>query len=147
MKTIKTNAVPCSLDHINDVIDDVEYTQRTYNYITNLANQVHMIHVSIGWWHDSNGQPLDRNVGELIALTHSEVSEWMEGERKDLMDDKLPHRKMAEVEIADAIIRMLDFAGAAGYDVGGAIAEKLKFNLHREDHKRENREAEGGKQF
>ncbi len=40
----------------------------------------------------------------------------MEGERKDLMDDKLPHRKMAEVELADALIRIFDYAGAYGYD-------------------------------
>ena len=38
-------------------------------------------------------------------LTISEIAEAMEGERKNLMDDHLPHRKMAEVEIADAYIR------------------------------------------
>ena len=36
-------------------------------------------------------------------LIVSEIAEAMEGERKDLMDDKLPHRKMAEVELADAL--------------------------------------------
>ncbi len=30
------------------------------------------------------------------------------------MDDKLPHRKMAEVEMADALIRLLDYAGGFG---------------------------------
>ncbi len=44
-------------------------------------------------------------------LVVSELVEAMEGERKDLMDDKLPHRKMAEVEMADAAIRILDFMG------------------------------------
>lgn len=64
------------------------------------------------WWHDIHtGKRLDRDMGELIMLTVSEIAEAMEGERKDLMDDHLPHRKMAEVEIADAYIRFLDICG------------------------------------
>jgi hypothetical protein len=48
------------------------------------------------WWQDPvTKQPITRNKGELLALIHSEISEALEGERKDLMDDKLPHRKMA----------------------------------------------------
>ena len=44
------------------------------------------------WWHDLHtGERLNRNFGELIALVHSELSEALEGHRKDLMDDKLPH--------------------------------------------------------
>lgn len=93
-------------------------------------------------WHDA-----PREDGTMIALIHSEVSEAMEGLRKDLMDDHLPHRKMAEVELADAIIRICDFAGAKGYDLGGAIMEKLEYNLNRADHKKENRYKEGGKKF
>jgi len=59
---------------------------------------------------------------------HSELSEAMEGERKDLMDDKLPHRRMAEVELADTLIRIFDYAGAYGYDLQGAYREKMAYN-------------------
>lgn len=83
----------------------------------------------------------------MLCLIHSEVSEAMEGIRKGLMDDHLPHREMAEVELADAVIRILDFAGYKGYDLAGAMFEKLEYNKHRADHKRENRQKEGGKQF
>ena len=83
----------------------------------------------------------------MIALIHSEVSEAMEGLRKNLMDDHLTHRKMAEVELADAIIRICDFAGSKEYDLEGAIFEKLEYNKSRADHKRENRAKEGGKAF
>lgn len=55
------------------------------------------------------------------------------------MDDHLPHRPMAEVELADALIRILDFAGMKGYDLGGAVREKLDYNRTRNDHKKENR--------
>jgi NTP pyrophosphatase (non-canonical NTP hydrolase) len=88
-----------------------------------------------------------KNVGELLCLVHSEVSEAMEGHRKLLMDDKLPHRTMLEVELADAVIRIFDMAGGLGLDVSSAIAEKLEFNQSRADHKIENRRAEGGKKF
>lgn len=64
-----------------------------------------------------------------------------------LMDDKLPHRKMAEVELVDAIIRILDYAGAFGYDLQGAFGEKMAYNATREDHKHEARVIAGGKQF
>ena len=100
------------------------------------------------WWQNiETGEPLKRNKGELLALIHSEISEALEGERKDLMDDKLPHRKMAEVELVDAMIRIFDYAHAFGYDLQGAYTEKMAFNAVREDHKHEARKIAGGKQF
>ena len=88
-----------------------------------------------------------RNVGELLCLVHSEISEAMEGARKNLMDDKLPHRKMIEVELADALIRIFDIAGAYNLDLGNAISEKRYFNANRADHKLENRLKDNGKKF
>jgi len=100
------------------------------------------------WWEDIHtGEPLTRNKGELLCLVHSEISEAMEGERKGLMDDKLPHRPMAEVELADALIRIFDYAGGFGYDLNGAFWEKMEYNANREDHKHENRAKQGGKKF
>lgn len=100
------------------------------------------------WWHHlKTGAPLDRNKGELLMLIVSEVAEAMEGERKDLMDTHLPHRKMAEVELADVLIRIFDYAGAAGYDLSGALREKLLYNINRADHKPAARLADGGKKF
>jgi NTP pyrophosphatase (non-canonical NTP hydrolase) len=100
------------------------------------------------WWHDPvTGKRLDRNKGELLCLIHSEISEAMEGERKGLMDDKLPHRPMAEVELADALIRIFDYAGAFGYDLEGAVREKRAYNANRADHKAEARLAAGGKKW
>lgn len=86
-------------------------------------------------------------VAQKLCLVHSEISEAMEGHRKGLMDDKLPHRSMIEVELADAVIRIADLAGAMGLDLGGAIAEKMAFNAVRPDHKAEVRQAMGGKAY
>jgi NTP pyrophosphatase (non-canonical NTP hydrolase) len=108
----------------------------------------HNASVAGGWWHDiRTGEPLARNKGELLMLIVSEIAEAMEGERKNLMDDKLPHRRMAEVELADALIRICDYAGGHGYDLAGAVLEKLEYNAKRADHKPENRLKPGGKQF
>lgn len=93
------------------------------------------------------GRAIHRNKGELLCLIHSEISEAMEGERKDLMDDKLPHRKMAEVELVDALIRIFDYAGGFGYDLQGAYEEKMAFNAQRADHTHEARKQKGGKKF
>lgn len=106
---------------------------------------------SAGWWTDlETGRPLIENksiVPEKLMLIVSEVAESMEGFRKGLMDDKLPHRKMIEVELADAVIRIGDLCEALGLDLQGAIEEKMAFNSVRPDHKIENRKAEGGKKF
>lgn len=66
-----------------------------------------------------------------IALIHSELSEAVEGIRKDANDDKITNRKADEVELADALIRIGDYAGCYGMDLGGATVEKLIYNRSR----------------
>ena len=104
-----------------------------------------------GWWNDlRTGEELINRphvVAEKLMLIVSEVAEAMEGHRKGLMDDKLPHRPAIEVELADAVIRIGDLAGALNLDLGGAMAEKMAFNRTRPDHKPENRLKEGGKAY
>lgn len=104
--------------------------------------------VAGGWWHDlKTGEKLDRNKGELLCLIHSEISEVMEGVRKNKMDDHLTHRKAEEAELADTLIRIFDYAGGFGLDLGGALVEKLEYNAKREDHKKEHRLSDSGKKF
>lgn len=105
---------------------------------------------SAGWWTNlETGASLlpTRNHGELFMLMVSEIAEAMEGKRKNLMDDKLPHRTMVEVELADCLIRIFDYSGAYGLDLEGAVREKLAFNAVRPDHKPENRRKDDGKKF
>lgn len=100
------------------------------------------------WWHDLvTGKYLHRNKGELLMLVVSEISETMEGERTGSMDDKLPHRKAAEVELADALIRIFDYAAAFEYDLEGAYQEKRAYNAVRIDHQPAARLAVGGKKW
>ena len=107
-----------------------------------------------GWWmvngrdvRNSEAEFLKLWEGTKIALIHSEVSEALEGTRKNKMDDHLRHRSSVEVELADAVIRIFDLCGGMGYDIAGAIAEKLEYNATRADHKPENRAKQGGKAY
>jgi len=122
-----------------------------------LVDVCHQASKGAGWW-KSEGMDLSVEIkrssmlaGALVAqklcLIHSEISEAMEGHRKGLMDDKIKHRPMIEVELADAMIRICDLAGALGMDLGGAIQEKLAYNATRADHKPEARAANGGKSY
>lgn len=183
----------------------------TINYNA-LARDIFEQNKAMGWWDD-----MDRCIYQCLQLVITEIAEATEGERKNLMDDHLPHRKMGEVELADAMIRMLDLGGRygweyeaddhmfemilgsynsflalpiggkhfllsamvsalgtdykhqrqsrietfysaflylvaktaqfQGYDLEGAIHEKLAYNRTRHDHSREARAAEGGKAF
>jgi hypothetical protein len=126
------------MDSINTAADILQY-------------ECHQAAKSAGWWIDpKTGASITDNpycFSSKLCLVHSEISEAMEGDRKDLMDDKLPHRKMREVELADAVIRIFDMAGAYQMDLAGAIAEKMAYNQSRADHKIENRAQSGGKSY
>lgn len=75
-----------------------------------LAAEVHKQNVVVGWW-DEWPVKTDRHETAMMLVV-SELSEALEGDRKDLMDDHLPEFKAFGVELADAMIRLLDLAGA-----------------------------------
>lgn len=98
------------------------------------------------WWIDlQTDEPLARNVGEMLMLVVTEISEAMEGHRKSLPDDHLPEFSMLTVELADAIIRILDLAGGLNLPIGEALYRKVLYNAQRHDHTLEARRAPGGK--
>lgn len=79
-----------------------------------------------GFWPEQG-----RNDGELIALIHSEVSEALEGLRKPAPDQHCPEFNNVEIELADAVIRIMDMAEARGYRVPEAMLSKMAYNASR----------------
>ena len=91
-----------------------------------IQRKIYTIAKSKGWW----DKP--RNDGEMIALMHSELSEGLEAIRKNLTSDHLPDFKGIEEELADVIIRIMDYAESRELKVAEAIFAKIRFNEGRE---------------
>lgn len=109
----------------------------------------HAVSRNRGWYKNPDtGEEIERNVPEMIALMHSELSEALEAFRKNLIDDKLPNRLGIAVEFADLLHRLFDTAAYLNLqDLPHAYVEKALFNLDREDHSLEKRKGEHGKKF
>mgnify|MGYP000433200522 CR=1 FL=1 len=78
--------------------------------LTALAAEIHAANVAAGWW-DTPGK-----TGLFITkmmLVINELSEAVEGDRKSPTDDHLPQYPLAHVELAEAMIRLLDIEGFA----------------------------------
>jgi NTP pyrophosphatase (non-canonical NTP hydrolase) len=91
-----------------------------------ISKRVHQVAIEHGWWVE------DRSGGECIALMHSELSEALEAMRNDYpMSEKLSGVSAVAEELADTVIRIMDYAEHTGIDLASAILLKIAYNKNR----------------
>ena len=135
---IKTDALP---DHVAMRaayailnVHPRQLTRRHGKTLREWQREIHSWAVRKGWW------PMkveERNVGELLALMTSEISEALEEWRRNRMDlyfSSSPSGEKPEgfgVELADAVIRICDTAEAYGIDLQELMERKMAYNEKR----------------
>lgn len=85
---------------------------------------VHSVAKSKGWW---DKEP---NVGEKLMLMVSELSEALEDYRSGKTEVYMEGQKPCGLptELADTVIRILDFCGYYNIDLASVMVEKAAYN-------------------
>ncbi len=109
--------------------------------IRDLQQDAHRMSRDKGWYDgfanygdDLNMRQPERNIPEMLALIHSEVSEALEAWRENNVDMYYSESGKPEglvVELADTMIRIADLAGYMDIDLSAAIATKIAYNATR----------------
>lgn len=95
-----------------------------------LSKEIHQTAVEHGWW----DAEVATSALEKLALIHSEVSEALEAWRIDDIEIRIEDSGKPEgfaVELADAIIRILDLTMSMGLNMDEAVRVKMEYNKTR----------------
>ncbi|MFH2116747.1 MAG: hypothetical protein ABII85_01745 [Bacillota bacterium] len=108
-------------------MNEAEKSSMIKKSINEIVTEVHLNAIAHGWWEQK------RTFGELVALMHSELSEALEEYRNDKPLVYWENGKMKGIatELADCVIRIMDFSGSEGLDLEKIILEKHEFNKNR----------------
>ena len=102
--------------------------EMTFEYIWNkLAKEIYKNAVEHDFWKG------EVNDGERMALIHAEVSEALSALREgNPSSNQIIEYTRAEEELADTVIRIMDYCFGKDLDIAGAILAKIEYNKSRE---------------
>lgn len=146
------------MNTIPSTILDPHHAQVFVEFTEIVQRAVHQIAKEHGWWSSPEADTLEaiaettdivgmnknalldiansineRNDGEIIALMHSELSEALEAHRHgNPPSDHIPEFSGVEEEMADCVIRILDYCEKRKFRLAEAIICKMQFNNGRE---------------
>lgn len=118
------------LKEITDASARARASGESFDTFRVFQRTAHRIAKEHGWWEG------ERNIGELLALIHSEVSEALEEYRAKtlLAEYRLSNKGKPEgfsVELADIVIRVFDLAEHLRIDLCAVVAAKMIYNESR----------------
>lgn len=96
--------------------------------IEKTKREIHQTAINKGWW----DKP--RSFGDIIALCHSELSEALEAYRNGELDVSINKDGKPEgvpVELADVIIRIMDYFGHMNWNLELVLDMKMSYNKNR----------------
>ena len=105
------------------------------NSFHDIAMRVNKTAADHGFWKSEETVDGDRNNGEMLMLMVSELCEHFERLRSKEFaapDKHCPEFSNLEIEMADVVIRAMDYCTTRGYRLSEAIIAKSIFNETRE---------------
>lgn len=121
-------ALLCSWNLGSITLQQIYDPYRKARVLDTIAADAYLLSQSKGWWEEDYGTHTDNTKINMIT---QELGEWTEALRQGNPPSKKISATLAEEEVADVIIRAMDWTAARKFSIGCAVVNKHTFNTRR----------------